>query len=70
MFLALLFSSLVAMSATDYEFESSMIKIDGKNVLILDDVCTTGTTLATAAMTVHHAAPNTVITLLTLGVTF
>ncbi len=30
LFLALLFSSLVAMSATDYEFESSMIKIDGK----------------------------------------
>ena len=45
-------------------------EIDGKNVLILDDVCTTGTTLATAAITIHNAAPNSAITLLTLGVTF
>ncbi|MGM9815468.1 MAG: ComF family protein [Lepagella sp.] len=45
-------------------------EIDGKNVLILDDVCTTGTTLATAAITIHNAAPGAGITLLTLGVTF
>ncbi len=44
--------------------------ISGKHVLLLDDVCTTGTTLTKAAETILAASPTTRISLLTVGVTF
>lgn len=42
----------------------------GKGVLLLDDVCTTGTTLASAAQAILAGAPDAELTLLTVGVTF
>lgn len=45
-------------------------ELSGKCVLILDDVCTTGATLASAARTVARSCSNVQIVLLTVGVTF
>lgn len=45
-------------------------EIDGKGVLILDDVCTTGATITAAATAVSEAAPSAKIHILTVGVTF
>lgn len=44
--------------------------LDGKHILLLDDVCTTGSTLAEAAATLHKNASGIRISMLTLGVTF
>ncbi|MDE7412781.1 MAG: ComF family protein [Muribaculaceae bacterium] len=44
--------------------------LDGKHILLLDDVCTTGTTLTEAAETILKSNSHTKISLLTLGVTF
>ena len=41
-----------------------------KSVLIVDDVCTTGATLGSAARVIVDSVPGVEITLLTLGVTF
>lgn len=43
---------------------------NGKHILILDDVCTTGATLTSAAEAILGAAPGAKISLLTLAVTF
>lgn len=40
------------------------------HILLLDDVCTTGSTLISAAEAIHTAAPFLRISILTLGVTF
>ena len=45
-------------------------ELDGKGVLLLDDVCTTGTTLATAAIELTSKAGNVRLSLLSVGVTF
>lgn len=42
----------------------------GRGILLLDDVCTTGATLAETARTIHEAASGVRLTMLTLGVTF
>lgn len=42
----------------------------GRGVLLLDDVCTTGTTLAELARAVHDSVAGVRIVMLTLGVTF
>lgn len=44
--------------------------IKNKHILLLDDVCTTGTTLSSAAEKILDESPSTRISLLTLGVTF
>ncbi len=44
--------------------------IENKNILLLDDVCTTGSTLTSAAEAILKASPSTRISLLTIGVTF
>lgn len=44
--------------------------INNHSVLLVDDVCTTGSTLTSAAEAVIAAAPSARISLLTLGVTF
>lgn len=44
--------------------------VDGKEVLIIDDVCTTGATLSAAAEALLKDAPSAQVSLLTLGVTF
>ncbi|MDE5790300.1 MAG: ComF family protein [Muribaculaceae bacterium] len=44
--------------------------LDNKHVLLLDDVCTTGATLAEAVETIHRSCTGTRISMLTLGVTF
>lgn len=44
--------------------------IDGKGVLLIDDVCTTGSTLISAATTLTRETPGCRVTILTLGVTF
>ena len=41
-----------------------------RHILLLDDICTTGSTLTSAAEAILAVAPDTRITLLTLGVTF
>lgn len=45
-------------------------EIDGLGVLLVDDVCTTGATLSTAAIELTAKAPSVRLSLLTLAVTF
>lgn len=45
-------------------------EISGKHLLLLDDVCTTGSTLTNAAEAILTASPTTRLSLLTVGVTF
>lgn len=45
-------------------------EVDGKSVLLLDDVCTTGSTMTAAAKAIFKEAPTTRISMLTIGVTF
>ncbi len=45
-------------------------EIDGRGVLLVDDVCTTGSTLTSAAQSIIKVAPGVRLSLLTLGVTF
>ena len=45
-------------------------ELDGKGVLLIDDVCTTGATLSAGAPALNEACPNIELSLLTLGVTF
>lgn len=45
-------------------------ELTGKHILLLDDVCTTGSTLTSAARAILSANPDIRISLLTLGVTF
>ncbi|MDE6272933.1 MAG: ComF family protein [Muribaculaceae bacterium] len=42
----------------------------GKTILLVDDVCTTGATLTSAAETIQAAQPDVKIVLLTMAVTF
>ena len=45
-------------------------KYSGKHILLLDDVCTTGATLTSAADAILEAAPTSRLTLLALAATF
>ena len=42
----------------------------GKHVMIIDDICTTGATLLSAAKAIHGASPGTRISVLTLGLAY
>lgn len=42
----------------------------GKHVMIIDDICTTGATLLSAAKAIHSASPGTMISVLTLGLAY
>lgn len=44
--------------------------IEGKRILLVDDICTTGSTLRSAAQAILEDAPNCKISMLTVGVTF
>lgn len=43
---------------------------DGKGILLVDDVCTTGATMTSAALEILDKAPGARISLLSIGVTF
>lgn len=44
--------------------------VHGRHILIVDDVCTTGSTLVSAAGAIADVAPDVKLSLLTVGVTF
>lgn len=46
------------------------VNLQSKKVLLIDDICTTGTTLSEAAITLCKAFPEIKLSLLTMGVTF
>lgn len=45
-------------------------EIDGKGVLLVDDICTTGSTMRSAAEAIITAAPSVRLSLMSIGVTF
>lgn len=45
-------------------------ELKDKHILLLDDVCTTGSTLRSASESILRDSPSTKLTLLTIGVTF
>lgn len=45
-------------------------EIDGKHVLLVDDICTTGSTLTAAASKIMEECPSATLHILTLGVTY
>ncbi len=45
-------------------------ELSGKHILLLDDVCTTGSTLTSAAKAILQTSPSIGISILTVGVTF
>ena len=46
------------------------LDLNNKNILVLDDICTTGATIAAASKTIHTSFPQSRIYLFALGVTF
>lgn len=46
------------------------IALNGKNVLLVDDICTTGATMGSAAKTLTDAFPSMKLNLFSLGITF
>ena len=51
-------------------FTLAEIPRSGARILLIDDVCTTGSTLTSAALTLLHAQPSLRLSLLTVGVTY
>ncbi|MDE6296904.1 MAG: ComF family protein [Muribaculaceae bacterium] len=49
---------------------SSCESIENKHILLIDDICTTGATLTSAAEAIISAQPSARLSLLTVGVTF
>lgn len=45
-------------------------ELDGKRVLLVDDICTTGSTLRSAAEAILADTPSCIISMLTVGITF
>lgn len=45
-------------------------RLEGKHLLLLDDICTTGATLSSAGEAINVAVPSARLTVMTLGVTF
>ena len=45
-------------------------ELEGRHILLVDDVCTTGATICSAASAIMSQCPSVKLTILTLGVTF